>query len=136
MTETNNQIYGSRWIVLLLFMFVNITMQILWISYASITIEAAASLDLVKDDYTNVTDMIIKKYDSSNKTPTGFPLLDKDILNGDGYGIEDARPSIELVHQIRNAKPKLTNSNRAHLYLEDKQKYKVYKKDRGKISTI
>ena len=53
-------------------------------SNRAVTIEAAASLDLVKDDYTNVTDMIIKKYDSSNKTPTGFPLLDKDILNG-GY---------------------------------------------------
>ncbi len=42
MTETNIQIYGSRWKVLLLFMFVNITLQMLWISFASITIEAAA----------------------------------------------------------------------------------------------
>lgn len=41
MSETNIQIYGYRWIVLLLFMFVNIVMQILWISFASITIEAA-----------------------------------------------------------------------------------------------
>lgn len=41
MTETNIQIYGSRWKVLLLFMFANITLQILWISFASITIEAA-----------------------------------------------------------------------------------------------
>ena len=42
MTETNIQIYRSRWKVLLLFMFVNITLQMLWISFASITIEAAA----------------------------------------------------------------------------------------------
>jgi MFS family permease len=42
MTETNLQIYSSRWKVLLLFMFVNVTLQILWISFASITIEAAA----------------------------------------------------------------------------------------------
>ncbi len=41
MTETNIQIYRSRWKVLLLFMFVNITLQMLWISFASITIEAA-----------------------------------------------------------------------------------------------
>ncbi len=41
MTERNIQIYRSRWKVLLLFMFVNITLQILWISFASITIEAA-----------------------------------------------------------------------------------------------
>ena len=27
----------------------------------------------------------------------------RDILRGGGYGIEDARPSIELVHTIRNA---------------------------------
>ena len=29
----------------------------------------------------------------------------EDILNGGGFGIEDARPSIELVYQIRNMKP-------------------------------
>ncbi|MFX1388997.1 MAG: MFS transporter [Promethearchaeota archaeon] len=42
MSEKSIQIYTYRWIVLLLFMFVNITMQILWITFASITIEAAA----------------------------------------------------------------------------------------------
>ncbi len=29
----------------------------------------------------------------------------KDILNGGGFGIKDARPSIELVYRIRNTKP-------------------------------
>jgi UDP-N-acetyl-2-amino-2-deoxyglucuronate dehydrogenase len=31
--------------------------------------------------------------------------LYRNILEGNGFGIEDARPSIELVHQIRNAVP-------------------------------
>jgi len=50
----------------------------------SITIEAAASLDLVKDEFNNVVDMILTKYDRSNKTPTGFSLLDNEVLIG-GY---------------------------------------------------
>lgn len=53
-------------------------------SNRSIVIESAASLDLIKDDYSHVTDMILKKYDRSNKTPTGFSLLDNEILYG-GY---------------------------------------------------
>ncbi|MHA1292486.1 MAG: MFS transporter [Promethearchaeota archaeon] len=40
MSEENPKIYGYRWIVLLLFMFANITIQILWISYASVTTSA------------------------------------------------------------------------------------------------
>lgn len=40
MSEKNIQIYGYRWIVLLLFMFINITMQILWITFASIAPQA------------------------------------------------------------------------------------------------
>ncbi len=42
MTEKEIQVYGKRWVILLLFMFANITMQILWISYGSITIESSA----------------------------------------------------------------------------------------------
>ena len=53
-------------------------------SNRAVTIEAAASLDLMKDDYTAVTEMIMRKYDRSNKTPTGFQLLDNEILYG-GY---------------------------------------------------
>jgi replicative DNA helicase len=49
-----------------------------------VTIEAAASLDLSKDDYNNVIEMIVKKYDRSNKTSTGFPYIDNSILFG-GY---------------------------------------------------
>jgi replicative DNA helicase len=54
-------------------------------SNRAVTIEAAASLDLLKDDYTSVIEMITKKYEKTNKTPTGFNLLDGiDYLNG-GY---------------------------------------------------
>lgn len=53
-------------------------------SNRAVTIEAAASLDLVEDDYTPVISLIKKKYDRENKTPTGFSLLDKKILTG-GY---------------------------------------------------
>ena len=54
-------------------------------SNRAVTIESAASLDLAKDDYTSVIQMITKKYEKSNKTPTGFELLDRpDYLNG-GY---------------------------------------------------
>jgi len=50
----------------------------------SVTIEAAASLDLVDDSYTHVLEMIQKKYRRTNKTPTGFGLLDDKIMLG-GY---------------------------------------------------
>jgi len=36
-----NRLYPYRWVVLAVFMFVNLMMQLLWISYAPITIEAA-----------------------------------------------------------------------------------------------
>jgi len=51
-------------------------------SNRSITIEASASLDLVKDTYENVLTLIQKKYQSSNKTPTGFQMIDKALLGG------------------------------------------------------
>jgi len=53
-------------------------------SNRSTQIEATASLDLLKDDYKYVIEMIQKKYDRSNKTSTGFSLLDNEILWG-GY---------------------------------------------------
>jgi len=51
----------------------------------SVTIEAAASLDLGKDDYTPVIEMINRKYDKSNKTPTGFTVLDSNRVMAGGY---------------------------------------------------
>lgn len=42
MSENKVQVYSYRWIVLLVFMFTNITMQILWITFAPVTIGAMA----------------------------------------------------------------------------------------------
>lgn len=53
-------------------------------SNRAITIEEAASLDLIKDDYTHVLEMIKKKYETRNRTSTGFDLFDNTIMNG-GY---------------------------------------------------
>lgn len=53
-------------------------------SKRSVTLEAAASLDLVSDDYEHVIDMIRKKYESKNTTPTGFKIFDDVVMNG-GY---------------------------------------------------
>ncbi len=50
----------------------------------SVTIEAAASLDLVDDSYDHVLEMITRKYERTSKTPTGFGLLDNKIMMG-GY---------------------------------------------------
>ncbi|MBN2386659.1 MAG: MFS transporter [Anaerolineales bacterium] len=42
MTHKSYRLYGYRWVVLAVFMFVNLTIQILWIAYAPITGPAAA----------------------------------------------------------------------------------------------
>ena len=39
---TNYKLYGYRWVVLAVFMFINLTIQMLWITYAPITGPAAA----------------------------------------------------------------------------------------------
>jgi len=41
MADKSYRLYGYRWVVLAVFMFINLTMQILWISYAPITTPAA-----------------------------------------------------------------------------------------------
>lgn len=51
----------------------------------NVTIEAAASLDLGRDDYEHVVEMIKKKYDKSNKTPSGFTTLDGQRVMAGGY---------------------------------------------------
>lgn len=42
MSEKNYRLYGYRWVVLAAFMFINLTIQMLWIAYAPITGPAAA----------------------------------------------------------------------------------------------
>ena len=49
-----------------------------------ISIESSASLDLHRDDYEAVIELIKKKYERKNTTSTGFDILDNEILNG-GY---------------------------------------------------
>jgi len=39
---TDYKLYGYRWVVLAVFMFINLTIQILWITYAPVTGPAAA----------------------------------------------------------------------------------------------
>ena len=51
-------------------------------SNRNITVEAAASLDMNKDDYSHVLELIKDKYNRENKTPTGFPILDNNVLFG------------------------------------------------------
>jgi MFS family permease len=51
MSEEKIQVYGYRWIVLLLFMLVNITVQILWITFAAVTTPAQAYFGGVDDIY-------------------------------------------------------------------------------------
>lgn len=41
-------------------------------------------------------------------------LVYKDILEGRGYGIEDARPSLNLVSSIRNSTPDIKNKGMVH----------------------
>lgn len=53
-------------------------------SNRQITIEAAASLDIAKDDFTHVIEMIKKKYEKHSTVSTGFDILDSYIMNG-GY---------------------------------------------------
>lgn len=53
-----------------------------------VSIEATSSLDLSKDDFAHVIDTIIKKYEKTNTTSTGFSILDNEVLNG---GFEPSR---------------------------------------------
>src|SRR5512137_3089316 len=41
MSDKNFRLYGYRWVVLAVFMFINLTIQMLWIAYAPITGPAA-----------------------------------------------------------------------------------------------
>ncbi len=45
-------------------------------------------------------------------------IVYRQILEGRGFGIDEARPSINLTHEIRNAKPTITGSNYLHPFLK------------------
>ncbi len=54
----------------------------------SIEIEASSTLDLKNDDYSSVIDTIKNKYSGVAKTPTGYRVLDDEVLSG---GFEPSR---------------------------------------------
>jgi UDP-N-acetyl-2-amino-2-deoxyglucuronate dehydrogenase len=41
-------------------------------------------------------------------------MVYQDILDGNGFGIEDARPSINLAYELRNSIPSLSGGERVH----------------------
>ena len=43
-------------------------------------------------------------------------LIDKNILEGNGFGLAEARPSVEIAHAIRNFEI-VPNSNFKHKFL-------------------
>lgn len=64
------------------------------------------------------------KYDEKEvEFSSGFEDLHtkvyQDILNGGGYGLDDARASVQVVHDIRNAIPK-KDPSRQHPFLKNK----------------
>ena len=54
----------------------------------SIAMEASASLDFAQDDFSTVLNTILTKYKVDETTPTGFPILDTNVLRG---GFEKSR---------------------------------------------
>lgn len=50
-----------------------------------ISIEASASLDLLKDDYASVLELIQKKYERKNTTPSGLPIFDYEVFSSGGF---------------------------------------------------
>lgn len=49
-----------------------------------LSIENSSSLDLVDDDYSQVLSQILLKYEKTNRTSTGFDILDQELFYG-GY---------------------------------------------------
>ncbi len=49
-----------------------------------LAIENSSSLDLVDDDYSSVLNQILSKYEKTNRTSTGFDILDQELFYG-GY---------------------------------------------------
>lgn len=45
-------------------------------------------------------------------------LVYRDILAGRGFGVDDARPSINLVYALRNSKPSPSGTDRIHPFLK------------------
>ena len=50
-------------------------------------------------------------------------LVYQDIITGGGFGIEDARPSINLAYELRNSVPSLSGSDRVHPLAQNKRNH-------------
>lgn len=95
----------------------------------NIGLESSSSLDLSRDDFTSVLDMIKKKYDKSNTIHTGFPIFDADVFDNGGFeksrlyifgGGSGSGKSTLMLNFIKNdiIKPKDKNvDNNSNVYL-------------------
>lgn len=54
-------------------------------STRDVYIEASSSLDFMEDDFSSVIELIQKKYQKVNTTPTGFSIFDSDVLTNAGF---------------------------------------------------
>lgn len=57
-------------------------------SSRAVEVEASSSLDIMKDDYGKVIELIKKKYDKGSVLPTGYDVLDSRVFKG---GFEKSR---------------------------------------------
>ncbi len=80
-------------------------------SNKSVSLNTSSSLDLSNDDYNPILDSILEKYKKGNKTPSGYSILDQEILNG-GFepnriyvfgGTSGSGKSALLLNFIKNA---------------------------------
>ncbi|MGA2505960.1 MAG: MFS transporter [Chitinispirillaceae bacterium] len=68
MTESNFKIYPYRWVVLAVFMLINIMVQVLWICYAPIALLAAGSYGVKREDIDLLANLFMLIY-----LPIAFP---------------------------------------------------------------
>ena len=68
MTESNFKIYPYRWVVLAVFMLINIMVQVLWICYAPIASSAAGSYGVKREDIDLLANLFMLIY-----LPMAFP---------------------------------------------------------------
>jgi replicative DNA helicase len=97
----------------------------------NIGLESSSSLDLSKDDFSPVLDMIKTKYDATNTIPSGFNIFDQDVFDNGGFeksrlyifgGGSGSGKSTLILNCINNDVTKMkqknsTNSSSVYLYI-------------------
>ena len=68
MTDQNFKLYPYRWVVLAVFMLINVMVQVLWICYAPIASSAAASYGVKREDVDMLANIFLLVY-----LPVAFP---------------------------------------------------------------